>query len=313
MDRFTQLAAFVQTVNRGSQAAAARSLGVTPAMVGRYIAALENRLGTRLLNRTTATQSPTEAGLALHARATAILDQLDTAEHDAATTQAEPHGALRVNAPMVFGARYLAAAIAEFGARHPAIRTELVLDDRVVDLVEEGYDLAIRIGRLPDSSLVARRLAPCRTLLCAAPAYLARHGAPTHPAQLRHHNCLLYAYAAALGAWTLTGPDGQQLQQPIAGNLVANNGDALLEAAIAGAGIVLQPTFIAAPALRNGSLVPVLPGWHLPPLAIHAIYPSSRHLAPKVRRLVDDLATRFGGTPPWDQNLPPHDLPPETR
>ncbi len=304
MDRITQLTAFVQTIDRGSQAAAGRAIGVTPAMVGRYITALENRLGTRLLHRTTATQSATEAGLAFHAQATAILEQLEAAEHDAAATQAEPHGALRINAPMVFGVRYLAAAVAGFGALHPAIRTELVLNDRVVDLVNEGYDLAIRIGRLPDSSLIARRLAPCRTLLCAAPTYLARHGTPATPNDLRRHNCLLYSYAASLRTWHLTGPGGAEAHLPITGNLVANNGDALLAAAIEGAGIVLQPSFIAAEALRDGRLVPVLPGWSPPELAIHAIYPSARHLSPKVRSFVDYLAARFGTPPGWDQGLP---------
>lgn len=305
MDRFTQLAAFISTLDRGSQAAAARELGVTPAMVGRYITALENRLGTRLLNRTTTRQSATEAGLAFRDQAAAILDQLDAAEHQAATTQASPHGVLRINAPMVFGTRHLAAAVAGFGARHPGVRTELVLNDRVVDLVEEGYDLAIRIGRLPDSSLVSRRLASCRTLLCAAPAYLARHGAPHHPEDLRHHNCLLYSYATTRDTWHLSGPGGTAVSQPVRGNLVANNGDALLAAALSGAGIVLQPTFIAADALRAGTLVSVLGDWRLPELTVHAVFSSARHLSPKVRAFVDHLVGQFGGDPPpWDRGLP---------
>src|SRR4051794_12587951 len=162
MDRFAELAAFVRTVDRGSQASAARELGVTPAMVGRYIRALEDRLGARLLNRTTATQSLTDTGAAFHAKAASVLEQLDAAEDAVADRQAAPRGLLRVSAPMSFGVRYLAAAVAGFGALHPGLRVELALNDRVVDLVEEGYDLGLRIGRIANSSLIARRLAPCR-------------------------------------------------------------------------------------------------------------------------------------------------------
>src|SRR5689334_13589793 len=179
MDRFDELAAFVRTVDRGSQAAAARELGVTPAMVGRYIRALEDRLGARLLNRTTTTQSLTEVGAAFHARATSVLEQLEAAEDAVAERQAAPRGILRVCAPMSFGVRYLAPATAGFGALHPALRIELTMNDRVLDLVEEGYDMAVRIGHLRDSSLIARRIAPCRVVLCAAPSYLARNGTPS--------------------------------------------------------------------------------------------------------------------------------------
>ena len=302
MDRFLQMAAFVRTVDRGSQAAAAPDLGVTPAMVGRYVRALEDRLGTRLLNRTTATQSLTDAGSAFHARAGLILDQLEEAELAASDRQTEPRGALRLNAPMVFGVRYLAAAVAEFGGRHPQVLVDLSLNDRVVDLVEEGYDVGVRIGRLPDSSLVARRLAPCRIVLCATPAYLARMGTPGTPDDLQAHNCLRYAYARTGDMWRLRGPHGTVEVKP-QGNLVANNGDALLAASLAHAGISLHPTFIAADALRAGQLVRVLPGWSVASLSVFAVYPSVRNLSPKVRSFIDFLADRFGDHPPWDEGL----------
>ena len=301
MDRFLELTAFVRTVDRGSQAAAAPELGVTPAMVGRYVRALEDRLGTRLLNRTTATQSLTEAGAAFHAQASIILDQLEGAEMAASDRQTEPHGALRVNAPMVFGVRYLAAAAADFAALHPRISVNLTLNDRVVDLVEEGYDVAVRIGDLAGTSLIARRLAPCRLVLCASPGCLARAGAPRRPEDLQGHNCLRYAYAS-FSTWRLHRA-GQVVDVRPQGNLVINNGDALLAASVADAGIIVHPSFIAAEALREGRLVQVLPDWSIDSLAISGLYPSVRNLSPKVRGFVDFLARRFGDPPPWDSGL----------
>lgn len=302
MDRFVELSALVRTVDRGSQAAAARELGITPAMVGRYIQGLEDRLGTRLLNRTTARQSLTEAGAAFYARASAILEQLEEAEIVASDRQAEPRGTLRVNAPMSFGARHLATAVAEFCDLYPGVRVEMVLNDRVVDLVEEGYDVAVRIGHLADSGLVARRLATCRLVVCASPGYLARHGWPSAPAELQKHNFLLYAYSQG-GAVRFQNEDGGESSEEVwlSGNLVANNGDALLAAALAGQGVIVQPTFIAADALRRGELVRLLPGWRLADLGVHAVYPSARHLSPKVRSFVDFLAGRFRDPPPWDR------------
>jgi len=302
MDRFAELSALVRTVDRGSQAAAARELRITPAMVGRYIQALENRLGVRLLNRTTARQSLTEAGITFYARASTILEQLEDAETTASDRQAEPRGTLRVNAPMSFGARHLVAAVSEFCDRHPGVRVEMVLNDRVVDLIEEGYDVAVRIGRLADSGLVVRRLTTCRLVVCAAPGYLARRGTPRTPADLLEHNCLLYAYASNGGAWRFQGEEGET-EVRLAGDVVVNNGDALLAAALAGQGVILQPTFIVGAALRQGCLVSLLPGWRLADLDVHAAYPSIRHLSPKVRSFVDFLAGRFRDPPLWDQEL----------
>jgi DNA-binding transcriptional LysR family regulator len=303
MDQFAELTAFVRTVDCGSQAAAGRELGITPAMVGRYIRALEDRLGARLLNRTTTRQSVTEAGALFHARAVAVLEMLDSAEAAILDRQEAPRGQLRVSAPMVFGTRYLAGWLAEFHRLNPAVQIELSLNDRRVDLVEEGYDVALRIGQLADSSLIARGLAPCRLVVCAAPSYLARRGTPNTPSELRGHDCLLYTYAAEGHVWHFVGPEGRKIAVDVAGPLAANNGDALQHAALEGAGIVMQPTFIAGDAIRAGTVVRLLPGWRVPDLSIYAVYPSTRHLAPKVRAFVDFLSSRLGDPPPWDEGL----------
>lgn len=298
MDRFAQLQAFVRTAERGSQSAAARELGVTPAMVGRTVRALEDRLGVRLLNRTTTRQSLTPAGDAFLAAASAVLDALDGAERAVSDQQAELRGTLRVSAPMSFGVRHLPPVLAAFGAAYPRVQVELSLNDRVVDLVEEGFDLAVRIGgSLPDSSTVARRIASCRMVLCAAPAYLAHRGVPAAPDDLRGHDCLSYSYFAPGASWSLGAATVR-----VSGPLVANNGDALLGAAVAGQGVILQPTFIVGDALREGALVALLPDWPPRALAVHAAYPASRGVPPKVRAFVDTLAARLGGAP-WDAGL----------
>jgi len=305
MDQIGELTAFVRTVECGSQAGAARLIGITPAMVGRYLRALEDRLGARLLNRSTATQSLTEAGTVFHPRAVAVLEELAAAEAAVTDRQAEPVGTLRISAPMVFGSRYLAAALARFGATHPGVAIELTLNDRVVDLVEEGFDLALRIGQLADSTLVARRLAPCRLAVVAAPGYLARRGVPERPEALSGHECLTYAYARGGRVARFVGPGGQSVAVEMQGRFAANNGEALLEAAIAEAGVLVTPTFIAGEALRDGRVRQVLAEWALPMLGLYAVFPSGRHLAPKVRLCVDALAECFGESPAWDAGLSP--------
>ena len=305
MDQIGELTAFVRTVECGSQAGAARAIGITPAMVGRYLRALEDRLGARLLNRSTATQSLTEAGTVFHARAVAVLEELAAAEAAVTDRQAEPVGTLRISAPMVFGTRYLAAALARFGAAHPGVAIELTLNDRVVDLVEEGFDLALRIGQLADSTLVARRLAPCRLVVVAAPGYLARRGVPERPEALSGHECLTYAYARGGRVARFVGPGGQSVAVEMQGRFAANNGEALLEAAIAGVGVLVTPTFIAGEALREGRVRQVLADWALPTLGLYAVFPSGRHLAPNVRLCVDALAEWFGESPAWEAGLSP--------
>jgi DNA-binding transcriptional LysR family regulator len=300
MDRITGLSVFARVVESSSFAAAARHFGLSPAMASKHILALEERLGARLLNRTTRRVSPTEIGRVFYERATRILADIDDAEQEASALQATPRGLLRVSGPLSFGTRQLAPAIADFLAACPAVEIDVTLSDRVADLVEEGFDLAIRIGRLVDSSLIARRIAPCLVVACAAPDYLKSHGAPRLPADLAAHNCLGYSYAALRNEWRFSGPDGTESVR-VAGRLNANNGDVLRLAALGGEGIILQPSFLVADDLAAGRLVPILPGYVPDELAIHAVYPHSRHLSVKVRSFVDFLVARFGQQPEWDR------------
>src|SRR5258708_7799720 len=221
MDRVPSLSVFVKVVEASSFAAAARHFGLSPAMVSKHIVSLEERLGARLLNRTTRQVSPTEIGREFYERSTRILADLDEAEQAASALQATPKGLLRLNGPLSFGIRHLAPAILDYLAAYPAVEIDVTLNDRVTDLVDEGFDLAIRIARLADSSLVARRIAPCRITACASPAYLKKHGAPLRPADLAVHNCLGYSYAALRNEWRFTGPDGVESVR-VGGRLNAN-------------------------------------------------------------------------------------------
>ena len=300
MDRVTSLSVFVKVVEGSSFAAAARHFGLSPAMVSKHIVSLEERLGARLLNRTTRQVSPTEIGREFYERSTRILADLDEAEQAASALQAMPKGLLRLNGPLSFGIRHLAPAIIDYLAACPEAAIDVTLSDRVVDLVDEGFDLAIRIARLADSSLIARRITPCRIVACAAPAYLKKHGAPRRPADLTAHNCLGYSYAALRNEWRFTGPDGAESVR-IAGRLNANNGDVLRLAALRGEGIVIQPTFLIGDDLASGELVSILPGFVPDELVIQAVYPHSRHLSVKVRSFIDFLVARFGQDPEWDR------------
>ncbi len=270
MDRLTTLDLFVRIVDAGSFAAGAEQLGLSRALASRAILDLETRLGTRLLNRTTRRLSLTEAGAAFHRRAQRITADVIEAEEEATALHARPRGLLRINAPMSFGVLHVAPALAAYLERYPEVSVDLTLNDRVVDLVEDGYDLAIRIGRLADSSLIARRLAPCRILLCAAPSYLAAHGTPAHPMDLARHRCIAYAYGGDRGDWVLTGPEGE-VRVRVSARLQVNNGDAIQAAIREGYGIARQPDFIAAADLAAGRMVQVLPEWRLPEIGIHAV------------------------------------------
>ncbi len=300
MDRITGLSVFAKVVEGSSFAAAARHFGLSPAMVSKHILALEERLGARLLNRTTRRVSPTEIGRVFYERATRILADIDDAEQEAGALQATPRGLLRLNGPLSFGTRHLAPAIADYLTACPAVEIDVTLSDRVADLVEEGFDLAIRIGRLADSSLIARRIAPCLLVACAAPAYVTKHGAPQRPADLAAHNCLGYSYAALRNEWRFSGPDGVESVR-VSGRLNANNGDLLRLAALRGEGIVLQPSFLVGDDLAAGTLVPILPGYAPDEIVIQAVYPHSRQLSVKVRSFVDFLVARFGQEPEWDR------------
>lgn len=303
-DRLTGMEVFSKIAAVGSLSAAARALGLSQTMVTKHVAALEARLGVRLLHRTTRRLTLTEAGRRYLESCDRILADIAEAEGAAAAEHIEPRGTLRINAPVSLGTREIAAAIAAFGRRHPAVTVELGVNDRVVDLIEEGWDMAIRIGRMASSSLIARRLAPCRTVVCAAPAYLAAHGTPRTIEDLRAHNCLGYTLpsAAAAERWGF-GRDAS-IGVSITGTLRANNGDVLRMAALAGHGVIYQPTFIVADDLVAGRLVALSldhPAMEFP--GVFAVYLPGRFPPAKVGAFVAFLAERWGPVPPWDRAL----------
>jgi DNA-binding transcriptional LysR family regulator len=304
LEHLTAMAVFARVVEEGSFSDAARALGLSKSAVSKQVGRLEDRLGVRLLNRTTRRLSLTEAGTAFYEGCRQLVADAEAAEQAVTHLASAPRGTLRVNAPMSFGQLHVAPALPDFLARYPDLGLEMQLNDRTVDLVEEGYDLAIRIGRLPDSSLIARRLAPMRRVVCAAPAYLDRHGRPQHPRELAHHECLIYSYLSWGREWRFKGADGE-IRVPIAGRLEMNNGDALLAAAREGHGVLLLPSFLVADELRAGTLEPILTDWCGEEAgAVYAVFPAGRNLSPKVRVFVDFLAERFGSRPYWDRELP---------
>lgn len=305
MEDLSAMAVFARVVEMESFSGAARALGLSKSAVSKRVGRLEDRMGLRLLNRTTRRLSLTEAGAAFYQGCRRVVAEAEAAERAVSRLASAPRGRLKVNAPMSFGVRHLAPALPDFMARYPELNVDLTLNDRVVDLVEEGFDLAIRIARLAESSLIARRLAPNRLVLCAAPSYLAAHGAPRAVEDLKGHECLLYSYQTAGDAWRLCGPGGER-RLAVTGRLRINNGDALLAAALGGLGVALLPCFICGQDLRAGRLIQVLPAWSGPAdTAIAAVYPASRNLSPKVRVFVDFLTERFSGTPYWDRDLVP--------
>jgi DNA-binding transcriptional LysR family regulator len=301
MDRLTAIEVFVKVVESHSFAAAARQLGLSPAMASKHIQALEERLGARLLNRTTRRLSLTEVGRGYYERSRQVLTDLEEADRAAGNLQRTPRGRLKVNAPFSFGIRHVGPAVAAYLGTYPEVTIDLDLNDRYVDILAEGVDLALRIGRLPDSSLIARRLAPIRLVAFAAPDYLARHGTPRTPADLAAHNCLLYTYAATADEWRFIGPEGKDAVVRVTGRLSANNGDVLLAAAMGGLGIGLGPTFIAGEHVQAGRLATLLPGYAPPEVALYAVYPPGRHLSAKLRSFVEFLAARYGEEPEWDR------------
>ncbi|MEH6477810.1 MAG: substrate binding domain-containing protein [Sneathiella sp.] len=241
----------------------------------------------------------TDEGRAYLEHCRRILAEARDAEDSLDSLNAEPHGLLRINAPMSFGILHMGSAIADFMQAHPNIHVELVLNDRLVDLVEDGFDMAIRIARLPDSSLIARRLAPCRRIVVASPDYWNRHGRPTHPDQLVDHEALIYDYLAEPGTWSFKGPEGS-FTVNVKGRLRANNGNVMLAAARQGLGVDLLPTFFCYDELARGELEPMLQAFEDDPISVYAVYPHRRHLTSRVRSFVDFLVDRFGERPYWD-------------
>jgi DNA-binding transcriptional LysR family regulator len=300
VDRLRAFEVFATVVGQGSFTRAADRLDTSPANVTRYVNELEQSLGARLLNRTSRRLSLTETGKMLYDRALSILEDVAEAEAIASTAAIQPRGRLRVNAPVSFGILHLAPLWPHFSARYPDIELDISLVDRVVDLVEEGYDLAVRISSGGSPAVVSRKLATTRQLICASPDYLARHSAPRSPGDLKDHACIAYTYSDAVDDWRLVDDMGKEHVVAVRHIMRTNNGDTARAAALAGLGIIRQPTFLIGEDLRRKRLVPLLTGYHTPETDVLAVYPSRRHLSAKVRVMVDFLAEAFRRAPPWD-------------
>jgi DNA-binding transcriptional LysR family regulator len=291
---------FVAVVENGGFAAAGRALGVSKSAVSKRITQLEARLGAQLLHRSTRKLSLTEAGERYLAHAVRALGAAREAEDAVSELQDDPKGRLKINAPMSFGRLHVAPLISAFLKRYAGIEIDLVMDDRVVDLVEGGFDLSIRAGTLPDSALIARKLAPLHNVMCAAPCYIEEHGMPREPTDLLDHNCLHYAYSSNVHEWIFLGAQGPIKIQP-AGNFQVNNSEALLEALIGGTGISRLPTFVAGRHIASGGLVRLLKQYSMPLQTIYAVFPERRHLPIKVRVFIEFLVERFClDRPYWD-------------
>ena len=304
MDRFTALATFVCVADTGSISGAAERLEVAKSAVSRRLRDLETHLGVELLHRTTRHLALTPSGEAFYHRARRLLADLDEAEEAVTREHGELTGTLRVAAPLSFGLMHLQPAVAAFMTMHPGVEFDLDLDDRESDLVGEGFDLGLRLAQLPDSTLIARKLAPIRNVAVASPDYLARRGTPTHPADLADHDCLVYSNVPESRVWGYHDARGRWQSVRGRRRLRVNNGDFLREAAIAGAGVAIEPTFIVHRAVADGRLVPILTDVAWPEIGAYAVYPQTRHLSARVRAFIDFLAERFAGDPYWDRHLP---------
>jgi DNA-binding transcriptional LysR family regulator len=301
MDRFACISVFVAAVEEGSLVAAGRKFGLSASMAGKYLAWLEADLNVRLIQRSTRSLSITDAGRAYYTRCKRILEEFEEANQEASESSATLRGPLRIAAPVSFGALHMGDVIARFLADHPQVSANVLLDDHYIDLQTAGIDVAIRIGSLPDSQLVARRVAPCRMVLCAAPSYLRRHGTPKTPVDLNGAPRLAFGGAVTAADWQVTDAAGSA--HLIAGPLraQANNMQLLVAMAVAGLGIAYGPTFAFGPAIAAGWLQQLLPDCVAEELTVQAVYPSSRYLPSKVRSFIDYVAAAFAGDPQWDE------------
>lgn len=292
MDKFLEMRTFASVVDAGSFVGAASALEMSKAAVSRYVGDLESRLGVRLLRRTTRSLSLTEEGDVFYARCKDLLGSIDEAEAEITSRSGEAFGSLRVTVPVSFGILHLAELWGRFKADHPKVTLDVTLSDRVVDLVDEGFDLAIRIATLPSSSLISRKLSSTRMVLCASPEYLKNAGTPTHPRELAGHSVLAYSYWSARDEWAFVGPEGAVTvtTHPC---IRSNNGDICRAGALQHQGIVLQPTFIVGADLASGALVELMPQYQAGELGIYAMYGSRKHVSPKVRLLIDLLVEWF--------------------
>jgi DNA-binding transcriptional LysR family regulator len=293
----SDMTAFVRAVELGGFSVAARELGLTPSAISKLVTRLEDRLGVRLLNRTTRRLALTPEGEAYFHRTQRILADIDEAENEVAQFRAQPKGLLRINVGTAFGMHQLVPALPGFLARHPDVQVELTLTDRVVDLIEEGADLGIRVGALADSSLVARRICDLERVVCASPAYLKKNGVPKKPEDLLKHNCLSVAYAPSQRRWPFEAREGVRHIE-VSGNVSANSADSLLQLAILGVGVIRLSDVIVGGAIREGRLTPLLESvHHSEPLPLHAVYPQGRHRSPRVAAMIEFLVERFADTP----------------
>ena len=298
MDRLTSLTTFVRVVDAGGFSAAAQRLNMSTTMVSNHVQALENRLGVRLLNRTTRKVSVTEVGREYYERCTQILHELEEADEAASAVQSTPRGRLRIHCDTHI-VRFMSPVVAEFLRNNPAVSIDLRLGERMVDLIDEGFDLAIRAVAPPDSSLIVRRLAGWRHILCCAPAYLETHKAPAAPADLAVHNCLRYAYYPFGDEWRFSGSDGNPVGVRVSGNLITSSVDTLRAVALNAGGLFFAPGFVVAEELAAGSLVPLMPAFSGVDFSVDAFFPHRQHLAAKVRRFLDMLVMHFAEHQKW--------------
>lgn len=295
MDRFIEMEAFNAVVDSGSFVKAADSLNTSKAAISRYVSDLETRLGVRLLHRTTRKLSLTDEGQIFFLRSKELLSELNNAELEITSRNDVASGLIRINTPVTFGIKHLSPLWGKFLERYPEIKLEITLADRIVDLVEEGYDVAIRIANLASSNLISKKLSATRLILCASAAYLKKHGIPQHPDELAHHATIAYSLFSTKDEWHFDGPEGQ-ISVKTNPRIHSNNGDTCRAVALNGMGIILQPSFLISEDIQSGALIELMPQYKSIELGIYAIYASRKHLAPKIRVLIDFLAENLKNT-----------------
>jgi len=301
MDKQSEMAVFVRVVDEASFSSAARALKLTPSAISKLIVRLEDRLGARLLNRTTRRLSLTGEGRAYYERCRPILADIEDAERAVLDLNSAPKGLLKINASTAFAQYHVEPLIPSFLEMYPDLKIQLTMSDSLVNLVEEEVDVVIRIAKLPDSTLIARKLAPAKRMVAAAPSYIEKHGMPNTPDDLIHHNCLTLSFETGLNQWEFKGENGPKRYR-VDGNFESNNATALHDAALSGLGLIRAANFIIGPDIQAGRLIPVLSDYETEGESnIYAIYPQNRHLSPKVRAFVDLLCDKFLPVPPWEK------------